>query len=83
MKLFGIRRRALWTGVSCWLVPGSAAACAMCFNASQEAREAYYVTTALMIAVPFTLAGGFGLWLRRLSRGRTRPDACAPATRHG
>ena len=43
----------------------SARACAVCFDLADRAREAYYLTTVLMIIVPFALLGGIILWLRK------------------
>lgn len=45
--------------------PESAAACSVCFSATEEARNAYYLTTALMMAVPVLLLAGIGFWLYR------------------
>lgn len=45
--------------------PQRAAACSVCFSATEEARGAYYLTTALMMAVPLLLLAAIGFWLYR------------------
>jgi nitrate reductase gamma subunit len=46
---------------------GTASACSMCLSATEETRQAYYGTTALLALLPLLLIGGFGFWLRRLA----------------
>jgi hypothetical protein len=45
-----------------------AAACSVCFSATDAAREAYYSTTAFMIVLPIGLVASIGVWLYRASR---------------
>lgn len=52
-------------GLGLLLAATSAQACSVCFEASDEARKAYYLTTALMIIVPTLLLAGIGFWLYR------------------
>ncbi len=70
-----------------------ASACSSCFTATEATRQAYYATTLLLIALPFTLVGAIGFWLRRAARrnrarhaashtvrlklGRLEPSCCA------
>lgn len=42
-----------------------ARACSVCFSATDEARVAYYLTTALMMVVPLLLLAAIGFWLYR------------------
>ena len=51
---------ALWAG--------GAEACSVCNSATDETREAYYITTAIMMALPFILLGALVFWLVRASR---------------
>ena len=46
---------------------GTASACSMCLSATEETRQAYYGTTALLALLPLFLVAGFGFWLRRLA----------------
>jgi uncharacterized membrane protein len=50
------------------VVARSAEACSVCVSATEETRQAYYVTTVLMMLLPFLLLGGLGYWLRRAAR---------------
>jgi len=54
----------------------SAAACAMCLSFQSAQREAYFVTTLILLAVPLGIVGVFALWLYRAAarakRGRPR-----------
>jgi uncharacterized membrane protein len=42
-----------------------ALACSVCVSASEQTREAYYLTTLLMMTIPFALLAGIVFWLRR------------------
>ena len=55
------------------MTPGLAEACSTCLSASDETREAYYASTALMAVLPLAMIGGLGYWLHRVSR-EERPD---------
>ncbi len=51
------------------LVPGIAAACAVCFTGREdEARIAFLATTGLLSALPIVLIGSLVWWLRRRAR---------------
>ncbi len=63
-------RRLLGWGVVWSILAGArvAAACSVCFSATDAAREAYYSTTAFMILLPIALVASIGVWLYRASR---------------
>ena len=42
-----------------------ARACAVCFQAKEGSRMAYYGTTAALLLLPLLLIGGFVFWIRR------------------
>lgn len=52
--------------------PQMAAACAVCLSATDGTREAYYGTTALLIAFPLLLVGSITAWLYRAYRLQAR-----------
>jgi hypothetical protein len=56
-----------------------AAACSVCLSATDETREAYYATTALLAVLPFALVGGIALWLRHYALRSARRSALGPA----
>jgi len=70
----GIRRRPVPRGaillaaLTTMLGARSAAACAMCLSLQGAQRQAYYVTTLILIGVPVAILGIFAFWLRRASR---------------
>jgi len=43
----------------------SAEACGVCLSATEATREAYYLTTAVMMLLPFVFLGALLYWLRR------------------
>lgn len=43
----------------------SAEACSVCLSATDETREAYYLTTVVMMSLPFVLLGALVYWLRK------------------
>lgn len=51
-------------------LPDVAHACAACFDATDENRQAFLVTTAFLTLLPLGMVGGAGLWLRRRVRER-------------
>jgi hypothetical protein len=55
----------------------SAEACSVCLSATDETREAYYVTTVLMMLLPFVLLGALVYWLRKAA-GRGEEVRQAP-----
>ena len=48
--------------------PSLAVACSVCLSATSGERYAYYLTTALLGALPFAMVGGLALWLRKAAR---------------
>jgi hypothetical protein len=58
-------------------------ACAVCLSATDGTREAYYGTTALLMAFPFLLSGSIVAWLYRASRARSRLERESEATETG
>ncbi len=61
-------RRVVLSGMlqACFLFGATPViACSVCFSVSDEARKAYYLTTALMIVVPLSLLAGILIWLYR------------------
>ena len=58
-----MRKAAL--ALSALLAPAHALACPSCIRVNAEAQAAYYVATALMLAVPFLSIGLLVWWLRR------------------
>ena len=53
------------------LAPDPAAACSVCLSATEPLREAYYVTTGILLSLPFLSLAAIILWLRRAA-GRRR-----------
>jgi hypothetical protein len=51
-------------------LPDAAYACAACFDANDENRQAFIATTAFLTILPLGMVGGAGLWLRRRARER-------------
>jgi hypothetical protein len=50
------------------LLPEVAAACPVCFDASDENRQAFLATTAFLSLLPLGMVAGTGLWIRRRTR---------------
>ena len=50
------------------VVPEVVHACPVCFDARDESRQAFLVTTAFLSLLPLGMVAGVGLWLRRRSR---------------
>ena len=50
------------------LLPDVALACPVCFDSSDENRQAFLVTTAFLSLLPLGMVAGAGVWLRRRSR---------------
>jgi hypothetical protein len=55
--------------------PDAVHACAVCFDASDENREAFLVTTAFLSLLPLGMVAGTGVWLRRRVRERDSDGA--------
>ena len=60
------------------LIPDVAHACAVCFDASDENRQAFLATTAFLSLLPLGMVGGAGLWLRKRSRDLDAEDESEP-----
>ena len=56
------------TGVALLLAPQLADACAVCFSASDENREAFTVTTVFLTVLPLVMVGSTVGWLLRQLR---------------
>ncbi|HZO80365.1 MAG TPA: hypothetical protein VFB33_01625 [Candidatus Binataceae bacterium] len=51
------------------LLPAVAAACPVCYGASDpQVLSAYYTATIALLLLPLLLVGGFALWISRASR---------------
>ena len=50
------------------ILPDAAHACPVCFDSSDENRQAFLVTTAFLSLLPLGMVGGVGLWLRKRAR---------------
>lgn len=57
------------------VLPDVAHACPVCFDARDENRQAFLVTTAFMSLLPLGMVAGAGLWLRKRSREMDAKDA--------
>jgi hypothetical protein len=61
-------------------LPELAHACPVCFDASDENRQAFLATTAFLTLLPLGMVAGAGLWLRKRAReidaeeGETREE---------
>jgi len=72
MKRIGILAVAMTAAVA--LLPETAHACAVCFSASEENREAFLATTAFLSLLPLGMVTGAGLWLRHRVKERDAHD---------
>ncbi len=61
-------------------LPDVAHACAVCFDATDENRQAFIVTTAFLTLLPLGMVTGAGLWLRRRIRERDAEDSTSEAS---
>jgi hypothetical protein len=50
------------------LTPEAVSACPVCFDSSDENRQAFIATTAFLSLLPLGMVGGAGYWLRRRAR---------------
>jgi len=60
------------------LSPEVAHACPVCFDSSDENRQAFLITTAFLTLLPLGMVGGAGLWLRKRARERNGGEAERP-----
>jgi hypothetical protein len=58
-------------------LPEAAHACAVCFDSSDENRQAFLATTAFLTLLPLGMVAGTGLWLRRRARDRDAEESSA------
>ena len=68
MKRIGIVAVTVIAAVA--LFPGTAHACAVCFSASEENRQAFILTTAFLTFLPLGMIAGAGVWLRHRVKER-------------
>jgi len=61
-------------------LPDVAHACAVCFDATDENRQAFIVTTAFLTLLPLGMVTGAGLWLRRRIRERDAEHSTSEAS---
>ena len=50
------------------IFPVAANACAVCFSASEETLEAFYVTTIFLTLLPVVMLFSIGYWIYRKHR---------------
>lgn len=50
------------------LLPEAVLACPVCFDSSDENRQAFLVTTAFLSLLPLGMVAGAGLYVRKRSR---------------
>lgn len=65
----------VFAGLVLAVLPDAAHACAACFDANDENRQAFIVTTAFLTILPLGMVGGAGLWLRHRVRERAAGEA--------
>lgn len=53
-------------------LPQTSDACAVCFSASDENREAFAITTAFLTGLPLIMIGSLVFWLRQRLRRHER-----------
>jgi hypothetical protein len=76
MKRIGILAVAAVAAVA--LVPETAHACAVCFSAADENRDAFILTTAFLTFLPLGMVSGAGLWLRHRVKERDAKESAPP-----
>ena len=50
------------------LLPEAVQACPVCFDASDENRQAFLTTTAFLSLLPLGMVAGAGLWIRKRAK---------------
>lgn len=50
------------------VLPDVVLACPVCFDASDENRQAFLVTTVFLSLLPLGMVAGVGLWIRKRSK---------------
>ena len=51
--------------LSIFHLPSTAFSCAVCFSGTEEALQAYYLTTALLTLLPVLMVASIGYWIYR------------------
>jgi hypothetical protein len=64
-------------------LPEAAHACAVCFDATDENRQAFLATTAFLSLLPLGMVTGAGLWLRRRVRERDEREGSPDSAQGG
>ncbi|MCE2456044.1 MAG: hypothetical protein J4G12_09585 [Gemmatimonadetes bacterium] len=57
------------------VLPETAFACPVCFDANEENRMAFLATTGLLTLLPLGLVAGVGIWIRKRARALDEPQA--------
>ncbi len=58
------------------LLPASARACSVCYDPTEENRQAFLGSTAILTLLPLALIGGGGWWLwRRIEAAEGEPSS--------
>jgi hypothetical protein len=50
------------------VLPDAVHACPVCFDSSDENRQAFLATTAFLSLLPLGMVAGAGMWIRKRSR---------------
>ena len=50
------------------VLPEAVSACPVCFDSSDENRQAFLATTAFLSLLPLGMVSGVGLWIRKSLR---------------
>ncbi len=59
--------------IAVWLAPQLSDACAVCFSARDENRQAFTITTAFLTGLPLLMVGSLVFWLRRRIHQHEQP----------
>lgn len=57
------------------VLPEVVLACPVCFDSSDENRQAFLTTTAFLSLLPLGMVAGTGLWMRKRSRDLDKRDS--------
>jgi hypothetical protein len=60
------------------VLPEAVSACPVCFDSSDENRQAFLVTTAFLSLLPLGMVSGVGLWIRKRLRDIDTGDSGGP-----
>ncbi|MDA0327713.1 MAG: hypothetical protein O2958_01680 [Gemmatimonadetes bacterium] len=61
------------------VLPEVVLACPVCFDSSDENRQAFLATTAFLSLLPLGMVAGTGLWMRKRSRDLDKRDSAEAA----